>query len=189
MASRPQHLNLGVLGGTPLKMDAVLALKLATVRFGAGLDPAVLLLSGWSKDPSTGNWISTYVVDNRLGKAVVNEVNVLVDSVQRNQDLQPRGHTEPNGWDFHVAVSGSSADPPLNEFGTFWSWHSDEGVAPGTMSPAFSLTWPWPWSEGMGPCGGNNYFLWSATPGAGSDGLVGYGNALAPDFGRGCPVT
>jgi hypothetical protein len=22
-----------------------------------------------------------------------------------------------------------------------------------------------------------------------SDGLVGYGNALAPDFGRGCPVT
>ena len=172
-----------------MKMDAASVLKLATVRFGAGLDPAVLLLSGWSKDPSTGDWTSTYVVDNRLGKAIVNEVNILVDSVRQRPDLQPSSHAEPTGWRFDVGVSGGSANPPVSEFGTFWSWYSVKGVAPGTMSPPFSLTWPWPWSGDMGPCGGNNYFLWSDVPGAGSDGVVGYGNALAPDFGRGCPVT
>jgi hypothetical protein len=178
-----------------MKMDARSALKLAKVRFGPGLDPPVLLLSVWSMDLGTGLWTSHYVVDNQLGNAVVTDVAILVDSVHKNFDLHPSRHTEPTGWEFNVAESGSTYLPPVNEFGTFWDWHTEhteEGVAPGSMSPPFSVTWPWPWSVGEGPCWNNNYFLWSPTPGVGSDphpGMVGYGNAFVPDFGRGCSVT
>jgi hypothetical protein len=89
-----------------MKMNAASALKLARLPFGAGRTPAVLLLSGASKDPSTGNWTTTYVVDNRLGKAIVNQVNILVDSVRENVDLQPTQHTEPTDWIFDVALGG-----------------------------------------------------------------------------------
>jgi hypothetical protein len=177
-----------------MKMDARSALKLAKVRFGPGLDPPVVLLSVWAMDLGTGLWTSHYVVDNQLATtAVVNQVSILVDSVRQNFDLHPSRHTEPAGWRFDVGESGTSHLPPVNEFGTFWSWWSDEGVAPGSMSPRFSVTWPWPWSVGEGPCWNNNYFLFSLTPGAGSDpqfpGMVAYGNAYVPDFGRGCSVT
>jgi hypothetical protein len=161
-----------------LKLLCVLAFNalLVTGRADAGL----LLDSSVSFDPSTKLYTYAYTLDNRSGSVPINELSVLVDSAHIHYSFTPPGHSEPAGWSFVTAVSGGIANPPYNEFGTFWQWHSDTGVAAGGMLDGFSFT------STLGPTnsGANNYFLFSnvVTGSALSDGIVEYGHVLAPDF-------
>src|SRR5262249_52414897 len=160
------------------KLLCILAFNalMVTGRADAGL----ILDGSVSFDASTKLYTYSYTLDNRSGGVPINELSVLVDSAHINYSFTPLGHSEPAGWSFVTAVSGGIANPPYNEVGTFWQWHSDTGVAAGEMLDGFSF------STRLGPINSlaNNYFLFSNvfTGSALSDGIVEYGHVLAPDF-------
>jgi hypothetical protein len=142
-------------------------------------DAGLILNGSVSFDPSTKLYTYSYTLDNRSGGGPINELSVLVDTAHINYSLVPPGHSEPAGWSFVTAVSGGIANPPYNEFGTFWQWDSNTGVAAGGMLDGFSFT------SALGPTNSqaNNYFLFSnVLTGPLFDGIVEYGHVVAPDF-------
>lgn len=125
-------------------------------------------------------YLYRYVIDNRMGSTDITEISILVNSVAQNDSLIPSVHTEPSGWTFSVAESGSSADPPLDEFGTFWAWDNLTGLPPGAVSLPFSFI------TNRAPVltDHNNYFLFSPALESGpTEGIAALGFTLAPDFG------
>jgi hypothetical protein len=165
-----------------MKMNVASALKLAALPLAGRLDDAPILFGSVAAlTPGSGLYSYFYVVDNRRGQVAVNEVNILVDSVNANFKLTPKEHGDPSSWAFHVAVSGGSANPPLNEFGTFWQWFNENGVPAGTISAVFSFITDRAPTLGLN----NNYYLYSSTlpPVPPLDGIVAYGHIVAPDFG------
>jgi len=82
-----------------------------------------------------------------------------------------------------AAVSGSSADSPLNEYGAFWQWYAGQALPMGSTLSGFSFMTPFaPVTDSA-----NNYFLWSNsyTGGPsliGNGGIVEWGHIVAPDF-------
>jgi hypothetical protein len=161
------------------------ALVILTLIISARAEPLAAdpILSGSvSFNPATSLYTYSYVVDNRLGPAGINELSILIDGSKQDFSLEPIAHVEPLGWDFATAISGSSALPPLNEFGTFWQWFDSVGVPVGATLSGFSFT------TDRGPTAGlnNNFFLFSTSFSGGppmNEGTVEFGHIVAPDFG------
>jgi hypothetical protein len=165
-----------------MKMNVASALKLAALPLAGRLGDAPILLGRVEfLTPGSGLYAYSYVVDNRRGQVAVNEVAILVDSVNINTNVTPKDIGEPSGWRFSTAFSGSSSDPPVNEFGTFWDWFNESGVPAGTVSDVFSFVT----NRAPTLVTKNNYFLYSAQVSSVPplDGIVAYGNIVAPDFG------
>jgi hypothetical protein len=78
-------------------------------------------------------------------------------------------------------VSGGSANPPVDEFGTFWSWYNKNGVPAGAITPAFSFLT----DRGQDTYLNNNSFLFSSALGGvpPTFGIASFGHVIAPDFG------
>jgi hypothetical protein len=137
------------------------------------------ILSGsMSYDPMTQLYTYSYTLDNSLGPAPINELSVLVQTFKPPQS-GPSAHTDPPGWTFGIAYSGSSAGPPLNESGIFWFWGNGQVDVGDVLSGfSFSITY------GPGSGTANNYFLYSYTHSGGPDnsGLAEWGHVVAPDI-------
>jgi hypothetical protein len=174
-----------------MSMKVLLMWVLSTVICGARVDAAPILTGDVSFNQASGLYTYSYVVDNRLGPAPIDEVAILVHSSQQDQSLVPLEHTKPPGWGFGTRTSGRSAFPPLNEFGTFWAWDDvDTGMVPvpvGSTLGGFSFTTHLPPTERMN----NNFFLFSASFDGGPSGLetiVEFGHIVAPDFSATGPI-
>jgi hypothetical protein len=163
-------------------MGEVMALKiwmLGAVVIGVCLPEvagAAILDGGVSFDAVSGLYTYSYVIDNRSGPADITDLSVLINTESANFTLFPDAHTEPDGSNFHVAVSGGSANPPLNEFGTFWEW---ECYAPvGSETAGFSFTTAVPPAQ----TSENNYFIFASRyyGGVNGDGIVEYGHVVGP---------
>jgi len=144
---------------------------------------AAILSGDVSFDSNTGLYTYNYVLDNTSGPAAIKELSVLYDSSQNNASPPPVSYTSPAGWSFGEAVSGSSADSPLNEFGAFWQWYAGQALPTGSTMSGFSFT------TSFAPVTGsaNNYFLWSNSytggpASIGNGGIVEWGHIVAPDF-------
>lgn len=145
---------------------------------------AAMLSGNVSFDSDSGLYTYSYVLDNTAGLAAIKELSVLVDGSQDKLTQTPLSHTSPSAWSLREAVSGSSADSPLNEFGTFWQWYAGPALSIGETMSGFSFT------TSVAPVIGsaNNYFLWSNSytggpSGIGNGGIVEWGHIVAPDFG------
>ncbi|HYA39622.1 MAG TPA: VPLPA-CTERM sorting domain-containing protein [Candidatus Methylomirabilis sp.] len=145
---------------------------------------AATLSGAVSFDSNTGLYTYSYILDNTSGLAAIKELSVLVDNSQDKITKAPLSYTTPTGWYLGQAVSGSSADSPLNEFGTFWQWYASQALPTGGTMSGFSFT------TSIAPVTGsaNNYFLWSNSytggpPAIGNGGIVEWGHIVAPDFG------
>jgi hypothetical protein len=144
---------------------------------------AATLSGNVSFDTNTGLYTYSYILDNTSGTAAIKEFSVLFDSSQASVSPPPHSYTAPSGWSFGQAVSGSSADSPLNEYGAFWQWRASQALPTGSSMNGFSFTTPYAPVTGTD----NNYFLWSNsyTGGPsliGNGGIVEWGHIVAPDF-------
>jgi hypothetical protein len=133
-------------------------------------------LTGRSEyDTATHLFTYTYTLDNTAGSWPVTELSVLIAPGRVAFDLRPPAWSAPPGWVFGTSASGSIADPPYNEFGTFWFWDNPDGLPVGDRAE-FTFT------SSYGPTGGgNNYFVFA--PGAardGRNGVIEYGHTVAP---------
>jgi len=165
-------------------------ISLVTFAYACPLSANAALLSGnVSFDSNTGLYTYTYSLDNTSGPAAIKELSVLVDSSQNKDSTSPLSHTTPVGWSFGEAVSGGSADSPLNEYGAFWQWFAGEALPVGSTMGEFSFT------TSFAPVAGsaNNYFLWSNSytggpSSIGNGGIVEWGHIVAPDFVATVPI-
>jgi hypothetical protein len=144
---------------------------------------AAILSGNVSFDSNTGLYTYNYTLDNTSGPAGIKEFSVLYDTSQDKTTTPPLSFTSPSGWSFGEAVSGSSADSPLNEFGAFWQWYAAEALPSGSTMSGFSFT------TSFAPVTGsaNNYFLWSNSytggpASIGNGGIVEWGHIVAPNF-------
>jgi len=144
---------------------------------------AAIVSGNVSFDSNTGLYTYNYTLDNTSGPAGIKEFSVLYDTSQNKTSAPPLSFTSPSGWSFGEAVSGSSADSPLNEFGAFWQWYASQALPTGGTMSGFSFT------TSFAPVTGsaNNYFLWSNSytggPAAiGNGGIVEWGHVVAPNF-------
>lgn len=144
---------------------------------------AAILSGNVSFDSNTGLYTYSYALDNTSGPAAIKELSVLFDSSQNSVSAPPHSYATPGGWSFGEAVSGRSADSPLNEFGAFWQWYAGQALPIGSTMGGFSFT------TSFAPVTGsaNNYFLWSNSytdgPSAiGNGGILEWGHIVAPNF-------
>jgi len=158
--------------------------SLATFAYACPLPANAAILSGnVSFDSNTGLYTYSYTLDNTTGPAVIKELSILFDSSQNSVSAPPHSFTTPTGWSFGEAVSGSSADSPLNEFGAFWQWYGSQALPTGSAMGGFSFTTPFAPVTGSA----NNYFLWSNSytggpSSIGNGGIVEWGHIVAPNF-------
>jgi hypothetical protein len=175
-----------------MNVKVVSMLVLSTVIYGARVDAVPILIGSASFNQASGLYTYSYLVDNRLGPAPIDEVGILIHSSQQDQSLVPLEHTEPPGWRFLTATSGNSAFPPLMEFGTFWQWRdADAGMVPvpvGSTLGGFSFTTNLPPTARTN----NNFFLTSYTfdggPSSQLGNIVEFGHIVAPDFSSIGPI-
>ena len=144
---------------------------------------AAILSGNVSLDSNTGLYTYSYILDNTSGPAAIKELSVLFDRRQPSLSPPPHSYTTPAGWSFGQAVSGSSSDSPLNEFGAFWQWYAIQALPTGSTMSGFSFTTPFAPVAGSA----NNYFLWSNSytggpASIGNGGIVEWGHIVAPDF-------
>src|SRR6266852_3149165 len=109
-------------------MRARVLLLTAFALLGGRVEALPILSGSVSFDSATNRFTYSYVVDNSVGPAPIHELSILINSARQDPFFMPAAHTEPPGWNFSPATSGSSALPPLNEFGTFWQWFNSTGV-------------------------------------------------------------
>jgi len=121
----------------------------------------------------------SYMLDNTSGPGPISEVSVLVDYGNLQANVPPNSHADPVSWNFQMTFSGSIANPPYNELGSFWAWQSDSPLAVGQTLTGFSFTT----NLAPTPSTSNNYFLFCPTSSCGSDGVVEYGHIIAPQIG------
>jgi len=150
---------------------------------------AAILSGNVSFDSNTGLYTYSYSLDNTSGPGAIKELSVLVDSSQNRVSAPPASFASPTGWSSRQAVSGTSADSPLNEFGAFWQWWANQALPVGNTMTGFSFT------TAFAPVTGsaNNYFLWSNSytggPSAiGNGGIVEWGHVVAPNFVAAVPI-
>lgn len=143
----------------------------------AGTSKASMLNGSVSFDPATNLYTYSYVVDNISGPAAITELAILINDQVAALDLHPDAHTDPPGTSFWTGISGSSANPPVNESGTFWEWEYVY-VPVGTEASGFSFTTAAPPVVSSA----NNYFLFADTFTQGPDnsGIVEFGPIVAP---------
>lgn len=162
-------------------LSAVL-LGLAGLSLTAGPACASTILSG-TVAQNGSLYTYSYGLDNSSGPGPINEVSILIDSAAINLTLNPLSSTSPLGWSFHVAFSGGIANPPYNEFGTFWQWGGTD-LSVGQTLGGFSFTTTVAPTTLMN----NNYFLFCPQNcGSFTDGIVEYGHIIAPDFAHPTP--
>jgi hypothetical protein len=125
----------------------------------------------------------SYGLDNSSGPGPINELSILIDSAAINLTENPLSSTSPLDWNFHVAFSGGIANPPYNEFGTFWQWGGTD-LSVGQTLGGFSFTT----TVAPTTLTNNNYFLFCPDNcGSFTDGIVEYGHIVAPDFAHPTP--
>lgn len=136
-----------VVGCSPLfryraKAMNRLAVFLLLVASFFGRAQANILSCSVSFDSTTNLYTYSYTLDNTFGPAAIDELSVLIDGAGFATSLEPAAITSPDGWFFHRAISGDSANPPLNEFGTFWLWQGGGALslAVGDTLGGFSFT-------------------------------------------------
>jgi hypothetical protein len=145
---------------------------------------AAIMSGNASFDSNTGLYTYNYILDNSSGPAAIKELSILFDRNQNEVSDPPYSSAAPTGWSFGEAVSGTSADSPLNEFGAFWQWYASQALDMGGTMNGFSFTTPFaPVTDSD-----NNYFLWSNSytggpPSIGGGGIVEWGHIVAPNFG------
>lgn len=141
---------------------------------------AGILSGSVSYNSITQLYTYSYAIDNSFGPASINELSVLVQTgYVGNATLGPAGHTDPLGWPFGIAYSGSIAGPPYYENGVFWAWYGGSvAIGNGLSGFSFSTTY------GPTPSTTNNYFLYSQTYNGGPNGsgVVEWGHVVAPDL-------
>jgi hypothetical protein len=144
---------------------------------------AAILSGNVSFDSNTSLYTYSYTLDNTSGPAAIKEFSVLFDNSQATISTPPHSYMTPAGWSFGQAVSGSSADSPLNEYGAFWQWYASQALPTGGTMSGFSFTTSFaPVTDSA-----NNYFLWSNSytdgpPLIGGGGIVEWGHIVAPNF-------
>jgi hypothetical protein len=153
------------------------ALKLTAIPKGRVDDAPILLGIVSSLTPGSGLYSYQYVVDNRRGQVNIQDVIILVDSVNENPSLAPNEHAEPQSWTFEFGP-GQVGNPPASESGTFWYWSSLQGVPVGTISPIFSFV-----TDRAPTLVVKNNFILYTTSLAPGQGVIAYGHIIAPDFG------
>ena len=171
---------------SPTAMNAAV-LVFALSLFTTGRAEADLLSSSVQFDSLTNTYTYSYNLDNTSGTSPITGISILIDSTTQTLppvQLVPISHAEPMGWAFDMGISGSSANPPLNEFGTFWEWHTSPGVLRGETLSGFSFT------TGIGPSpnSNNNFFIFDQ-PLSGTGETLEYGHIAAPDFALPEPST
>jgi hypothetical protein len=139
-----------------------------------------ILIGSVSFDPFDKLYTYSYVIDNSTGPTEVNEFDILISRGMYNFGLTPSAHTEPAGWNFVTAVSGSICNPPETECGTFWAWGTTLEVPVGDILGGFSFTtYAAPVPPGKEQ---NDYFVWSRTyNGPPGGGIVVYGPIVGPN--------
>ena len=141
--------------------------------FQVAVSHASPILTG-SVSQSGSIYTYTYTMDN-TGPGPITEINILVDYGNLLANVPPLSHSDPPGWDFQMSFSGSIANPPYNEFGSFWAWNSFVSpVAVGQTLSGFSFTTTFAPTTSAS----NNYFLYCGS--CGGDGVIEFGNVVAP---------
>jgi hypothetical protein len=168
-----------------MKMNRDGAMKVVRLAFGQPTDSIVLPIGTVTFDVTTRLFSYMYVVDNRLGVDPIDEVTLLVNSTNQDYDLKPVARGEPDGWDFETDISGSSADPPVSEFGTFWSSYNRPGLPAGQISlPSSFVT-----ARTATTSSNHNFLLFSSAAIAKPphDGIIAFGHVMSPAFGVDSP--
>jgi hypothetical protein len=163
------------------------ALLIALSLFTTSRAEADLLSSSVQFANITQTYTYSYSIDNTYGTSPIAEISILIDSrtqIYPPSVLLPISHTEPTGWFFSMAISGSSANPPLNEFGTFWKWDFFPGLTGGETLSGFSFST----EIAPSPNFNNNYFIYSG-PVANEGAILEYGHIAAPDHALPEPST
>ena len=139
-----------------------------------------ILSASVSFNPTTDLYTYSYAINNASGPAAIDELAVLVDTASLNFHLFPNAYSSPPGWSLATAVSGSTALPPVDEYGTFWEWVG-RPVPVGSSLSGFSFTT----AAAPTTSTANDYFLFSPTFSGGPlccQGIVAYGNVVAPNL-------
>jgi hypothetical protein len=152
-----------VLGG--------LALLASTITASAD----AILISDVSFNGGTGLYTYSYTIDNTLGSSAIWELAVMVGQPLGGPPTTPSPSfpvvTSPVGWTLGVAYSGSIANPPYNEIGSFFDWDGfTSPVQVGSTLSGFSITTYL--APSISPQ--KNFFL------NGNSGIVLYGQIAAP---------
>jgi len=150
---------------------------------------AAMLTGNVAFDSNTGLYTYHYTLDNTSGPGAIKELSVLVDSSQARVSAPPVSFASPTGWSSRQAVSGTSADSPLSEYGAFWQWWANQALPVGNTMTGFSFTTPFAPVTGSA----NNYFLWSNSytggpSSIGNGGIVEWGHIVAPNFVAAVPI-
>lgn len=176
---------------TNAKFMAVLCF-VAALSAGQKVDASTILSGEVSFDNATQLYTYSYTIDNTSGPIAIRDLNILIDSSQAHVAFPylPVPHSSPDGWFLGGAASGTSADPPLNEFGDFFSWTGQPPVPVGATLSGVSF------SVAIAPTSSlaNNYYLYSpdysgGPPNIAAGGVVEFGHVVAPDFATPLPAA
>ena len=122
----------------------------------------------------------SYTLNNTSGSGPISEVSVLVSYGNSALSEPPTSYSGPAGWNFDMAFSGGIASPPYNALGFFWDWGNLGSPLPaGQNLNGFSFTTSYAPTTSTS----NNYFLYCPSScGSFTDGIVEYGNIVAPEI-------
>lgn len=122
-----------------------------------------------------GLYTYNYVVDN-TGTTSISELGIRISPDFIHPPMP--SYSAPSGWILSETVSGSVANPPYNEPGSFFDFTTmSNSISPGTLANfSFSVLLP-PSFITVNGIPQNNYFI------DGSSGITAFGVALAPNFG------
>jgi hypothetical protein len=157
-----------------------LAVGLCIIAAGSLVQDAsasTLLSGSVFLNPTTDLYTYSYTIDNTSSSPVfemsILVSNVALNGVQLTGASMPLAYTAPNGWSLGVAVSGSIANPPYNENGSFYQFYTPTNtIAAGSALSGFSFTtWAAPTTSPL-----NNYFVDTF------GGIVEFGNTVAPNI-------
>jgi len=163
----------------------------AALSAGQKVDASTILSGEVSFDNVTQLYTYNYTIDNTSGPIAIRDLNILIDTSQDSvTPLWPVPNSSPAGWGFSGAFAGTSADPPLNEFGAFFGWSGQPPVSIGSTLSGFSF------SVAIAPTSSlaNNYYLYSpdysgGPPNIVAGGIVEFGHVVAPDFATPLPAA
>ena len=112
-----------------MKLKLAMFVTVVIGTFFAEVSRGSILNGSVSFNPDTNLFTYSYTINNISGPAAITKLDVLISNQFYDYDLnppalKPLAHEDPPDSQFVIAVAGGSANPPLNESGTFWSWWS-----------------------------------------------------------------
>jgi hypothetical protein len=154
----------------------VSAIAPCLLGFCSQANASTVLYSSVTADP--GNlYTYNYVVNNTAGTDPIFDFAVLVTPLAYNPPFI--AFSAPSGWTFsNNSHSGSIADPPYNENGSFFEFYTPSSyIAPGSVGDFSFTTYLAPAFILVNGVPENNYFVDGV-----NNGIDAFGVALAPDF-------